>query len=100
LINHGKVITLLIEPSLAESESLSKMNKGKVGRKFRFSEGLISAAFAVKCVFRIAYRQVDEMITNMEGTVSYFEEMAKVDKAKLSIYKKRIEKLTERLSKL
>jgi hypothetical protein len=43
---------------------------------------------------------VDEMITNMEGTVSYFEEMAKVDKAKLSIYKKRIEKLTERLSKL
>lgn len=59
LVNRGKVITILIEPSLIESESLHKMNKGKVGRKFRFSSGLISAAFAVKCTFRMAYRQLE-----------------------------------------
>jgi hypothetical protein len=44
--------------------------------------------------------QVDEMLTNMEGTASYFEEMAKSDKVKFSLYKKRIEKLAERLSEL
>ena len=44
--------------------------------------------------------QVDEMLTNMEGTVSYFEDMAKSDKAKFSTYRKRIGNLTERLSKL
>ncbi len=44
--------------------------------------------------------EVDEMITNMEGTVSYFEDMAKSDKAKFSTYKKRIEKLADRLSGL
>lgn len=44
--------------------------------------------------------QVDEVLTNMEGSASYFEDMAKSDKAKFSTYKKRIEKLAERLSKL
>ena len=44
--------------------------------------------------------QVDEMVTNMEGTVSYLEEMTKSDKTAFSSYRKRIEKLTERLSKL
>jgi DNA-binding PadR family transcriptional regulator len=44
--------------------------------------------------------QVEEMVTNMEGTVSYFEEMSKSDKTKFSAYKKRVEKLAERLSKL
>jgi DNA-binding PadR family transcriptional regulator len=44
--------------------------------------------------------QVEEMITNMEGTATYFEEMSKSDKAKLSAYKDRIKKLAARLSKL
>jgi transposase len=65
LINRGKVITILIEPSLLESESLRSINKGKVGRKFKFSTGLISAAFAVKCVFRIGYRQLEGFIEDI-----------------------------------
>lgn len=44
--------------------------------------------------------QVEEMLTNMEGTVSYFEDMAKSDKAKLAQYKNRMKKLSERISKL
>lgn len=59
MVDRGRVITILMEPQLFESESLQKMNKNKVGRRFRFCAGLISAAFAVKCVFRLAYRQLE-----------------------------------------
>lgn len=59
LVNRGRVITILIEPQLMESDSLQKMNRNKVGRRFKFCSGLISAAFAVKCVFRLAYRQLE-----------------------------------------
>ena len=54
-INRGKVITLLIEPTLLEGESIQIMNRNKVGRKFEFSSALISAAFIVKCTLRFGY---------------------------------------------
>ena len=44
--------------------------------------------------------QVEEMITNMEGIISYFEDMSKSDKTKFGSYKKRIQKLAERISDL
>ncbi len=40
------------------SESVQKMNRNKIGRRFKFSQGLISAAFAVKCALRLGYRQL------------------------------------------
>lgn len=69
LVNRGRVITILIEPSLVESESLSSMNKGKVGRKFKFSTGLISAAFTIKCVFRIGYRQLEGFMRDISDKI-------------------------------
>lgn len=59
MVDRGRVITILIEPQLLESETLQKMNKNKPGRRFKFCSGLISAAFAVKCVFRLPYRQLE-----------------------------------------
>jgi len=44
--------------------------------------------------------QADEMLTNMEGIVSYLEDMSRGRKAKLSAYRDRIKRITERLSKL
>ncbi len=44
--------------------------------------------------------QVEDLITNMEGTISYFEDMAKSDKTKFARYKKRISDLADRLSKI
>ena len=44
--------------------------------------------------------QVEEMITNMEGTVSYLEELAKSDRAMFTEYTKRIEMVADRLSRL
>ena len=40
------------------------------------------------------------MLTNIEGTASYLEELAKSDKAKFNRYKSRIDKLATRLSKI
>ena len=67
LVNRGKIITVLIQPSLMRSESLQKMNNNKVGRPFRFSVGLISAAFAVKCILRLGYRQTEGFIDDISS---------------------------------
>ncbi len=44
--------------------------------------------------------QVEEMLTNVEGTLSYFEDMAKSDRNELSKYRSRLLKISARLSKL
>lgn len=59
LVNRGRIITILVEPSLVQSDSLQKLNKNKVGKPFQFSTGLISAAFVVKCTLRLGYRQLE-----------------------------------------
>lgn len=67
LINRGKVITLVIEPSFLDSGSLKEINKNKVGRRFQFSPALISAAFAVKCTLRLGYRQLQGFMEDICG---------------------------------
>ncbi len=69
LVNRSRVITILIDPMLMESDSLQELNKGKLGRRFRFYTGLISAAFAVKCVFRLAYRQLEGFMKDIADKV-------------------------------
>jgi hypothetical protein len=67
LINRGKVITLLIEPTILEPKLPKEVNKNKVGRKFQFSSALISAAFAVKCTLRLGYRQLQGLMEDLYG---------------------------------
>ncbi len=82
----GSIYPLL--ETLETEDMLKKRQDGRyeVTKKFTSSFGPIG--------------QVDEMLTNMEGYASYFEDMARSDKAKFSSYEKRIEKLASRLSKL
>jgi DNA-binding PadR family transcriptional regulator len=82
----GSIYPLL--ETLENEEMIKKRSDGRyeVTKKFASEFGPIG--------------QVDEMLTNMEGSVSYFEDMAKSDKAKFSSYKKRIERLSDRLSKI
>jgi DNA-binding PadR family transcriptional regulator len=84
----GSVYPLL--ETLEKEDMIKKRADGRyeVTKKFKNGSG------------KTASGQVDEMVTNMEGTVSYFEELAKSDKAKFSEYRKRVEKISERLSKL
>ena len=44
--------------------------------------------------------EIDEMLTEMEGNVSYLEELSQGGQAKLSKYKKRLTAMAGRLSKL
>jgi hypothetical protein len=57
LVNRGRPSTYL-KPALTRQEAdLSTMNDKKVGKPFSFSNMLIIAAFAVKSVFKVGYRE-------------------------------------------
>ena len=57
LINRGRPSTYL-KPALANQDGdLSEMNLKKMGKPYSFSNMLIIAAFAVKSVFKIGYRE-------------------------------------------
>ncbi|MGH2637682.1 MAG: IS5 family transposase [Rhabdochlamydiaceae bacterium] len=56
LINRGRPSTYLRPAALNQDADLSVMNHDKVGKPFSFSNMLMVAAFAVKCVFKIGYR--------------------------------------------
>ena len=53
--------------------------------------------------FGSAFRKqpsMDEMIDEISGFVSYFEEMSRTDRAKTAVYSQRLKELAERLSAL
>ncbi len=82
----GSIYPLL--ENLEKEGMIKKRNDGRyeITKKFREESG--------------SEGQGDEMVTNLEGMVSYFEDMAAYDKAKLKMYKERIRKAASRLSKL
>ena len=82
----GSVYPLL--ETLENEELIRKRSDGRYEVTKRFRSGAESRG------------QVDEMVTNMEGTVSYLEEMAKNDKTGFTTYRKRLERLKDRLGKL
>jgi transposase len=66
LVDRGDA-TLYIDPAvLNNGTEIKTMNKGKVGRPFRYSNGLILAAFTIKCLFGLGYR---EAAGNLKGAV-------------------------------
>ena len=44
--------------------------------------------------------EMEDMLTSMEGSVSYLEDLARSDKKRFAAYKGRLKKLNARLSKL
>jgi DNA-binding PadR family transcriptional regulator len=64
--------------------------KGKQESEFSFGMG----------PFRSGPRGVDQMLGEINGYLSYFEDLARTDKSKLVAYEKTIRDLSERLSKL
>ncbi len=62
LINRGKPSTY-IKPAISNNKvNLLKINDGKVGHPYVYSEVLIVAGFAVKSIFKIGYREAAGMI--------------------------------------
>lgn len=65
LIRRGE-ITLYVEPAvLMQNKELERMNKGKIGRRFQYGNGLIFASFALKCFLRLAYRQTEGLVREL-----------------------------------
>lgn len=63
-------ITIQISPA-AEKQlaDLKIKNKDKVGAPFRFSDSLILGLFAVKCAFKLGYRQLEGFIEGIKSAV-------------------------------
>lgn len=82
----GSVYPLL--EAMEREQVISRRSDGRYELAKAFRSGLKSSG------------QVEEMLTNMEGTASYLEELARSDKESFTSYKKRIDRLAERLAKL
>lgn len=57
LVNRGRTSTYLNPAARGQTTDLLKMNYKKVGKPYSFGDVLIIAAFAVKCIFKIGYRE-------------------------------------------
>jgi len=47
-------------------KNLKVLNKDKVGRPYQYSDVEIFAAFAIKCVFKLGYREAADLVEDYE----------------------------------
>lgn len=65
LVRRGE-ISLYVEPSaLMQAEEVRKLNTGKIGRPFVYGNGLVFAGFALKCLLRFGYRQIQGTLRDL-----------------------------------
>lgn len=65
LVRRGQ-ITIYVEPAvLKQKDEVERLNKGKAGRPYVYSNGLVFAAFAVKCLLRLGYRQTQGIVQDI-----------------------------------
>lgn len=65
LVRRGQ-ITIYVEPAvLKQREEVKGLNEDKVGRPYKYGNFLIFAAFAVKCLLRLGYRETEGIIIDM-----------------------------------
>ena len=70
------------------------------GRYELTEKGKTESEWSFGMPFKNGPRGIDQMLGEIGGYVSYFEDLAKTDKSKLAHYEKSIKDLTERLSRL
>ena len=64
-------LTLLVDPAvLKQDRDLKAQNKGKRGRPYQYSSGLIFAAFAIKQIVRLPYRQARALLKSLMGRIT------------------------------
>ncbi len=62
LINRGKPSTYIRKAIQYNETELLEMNKNKVGHPYRYGTLFVIAAFAVKCIYKIGYRQASGVV--------------------------------------
>lgn len=70
LVNRGRPSTYLKPAVTKQEEDLSVMNHKKVGKPYAFSNMLIIAAFAIKSVFKIGYREAAGNVKDFLDSIS------------------------------
>lgn len=72
LVERGDITIYLDRAIMNREEELRKINEDKVGRPFIYPNGLILAGFALKTLFRIAYRQVSGFVEGILKIMNVF----------------------------
>jgi DNA-binding PadR family transcriptional regulator len=76
------------------------VRKKEDGRYEITDKGKAESEWSFGMPFRTGPRGVDQMLSEISGYLSYFEDLARTDRSKLATYEKSIKELSERLSKL
>ena len=65
-MNRGRPSNYLLPAVENRENDLKVMNKGKVGRPYQYSNVEIFAAFAIKCIFKLGYREASGIVEDYE----------------------------------
>jgi len=66
LVNRGRPSNYLLPAVENRENDLKVMNKGKVGRPYQYSNVEIFAAYAIKCIFKLGYREASGIVEDFE----------------------------------
>ena len=66
LVNRGRPSNYLLPAVENRSNDIKVMNKGKVGRPYQYSNMEIFAAYAIKCIFKLGYREASGIVEDFE----------------------------------
>ena len=62
----GRPSNYLLQAVKNRENGLRVMNKGKVGRPYQYSNVEIFAAYAIKCIFKLGYREASGIVEDYE----------------------------------
>jgi len=65
-VNRGRPSNYLLPAAENRENDLKVMNKGKVGRPYQYSNVEIFAAYAIKCIFKLGYREASGIVEDYE----------------------------------
>jgi len=66
LVNRGRLSSYLLPAVENRGRDLRILNRNKVGRPYQYSTVEILAAFAIKCVLKLGYREASGMVLDFE----------------------------------
>jgi hypothetical protein len=70
LVNRGRIIDLYLSSAVLSNTKDRKIaNHNKRGRPFEYSNIVIFSSYAIKCVFKLAYRQTEGLIEDITSVM-------------------------------
>lgn len=76
LVNRGKIIDIYMSADAVNRTELAAINRGKIGRPYRYSNAIVTAAYSLKCLINRGYRFIGGFIEDM---AKYIKKVPKPD---------------------